>query len=210
MNINTVKQLKENLLKEKSKIEGTLKLMSENGEADMNEHYPTELSNYDNHPADLGSELYSVELNMALKVLEQSRLREVKTALNKFENGTYGKCESCKKDIQYERLEARPYAKFCMECEMEKEAYEKNTPDQQYDEVFDAPFGRKYLNKREDDEFEGLDQLNDVMKYGSADTPQDMGGYEDYEDFYTNDTDNQGIVEEVDKISNQQYKNQLP
>jgi hypothetical protein len=48
------------------------------------------------------------------------------------------------------------------------------------------------------------------MKYGSSDTPQDMGGYQDYEEFYTNEIDNQGIVEEIDKISNEQYRRQLP
>lgn len=202
--------LKEKLLKKVHRIDSTLDQMGKNGEAAMSEHNPKELSNYDNHPADLGSELYAAEMNMALKVHEQSIMDEVRHALNKMDKGTYGVCEKCHKDIEYERLEVRPYARYCMNCELENESDEINTPDQQYGEVFDAPFGRKYLNKREDDEYEGLDQLNDVLKYGSADTPQDMGGYYDYDEFYTNEIDNQGIVEETDKISNQQYKNQLP
>jgi YteA family regulatory protein len=210
MDKNKMFYLKEKLTNEANKINKTLGQMYENGEAVMSEHSPNELSNYDNHPADLGSELYSVELNMALKVHEQSKLNDINSALNKIEKGTYGKCESCKQEIPYERLEALPFAKLCMKCEKEKEALKINTPDMSYDEVYDAPFGRKYLNKREDDEFEGLDQLNDLMKYGSADTPQDMGGYQDYEEYYTNELDNQGIVEEIDKISNQQYRNQLP
>ncbi len=210
MDSNKMDQLKEKLVNEAGRINGTLNLMHENGEAEMSEHTPNELSNYDNHPADLGSELYTVEMNMALKVHEQSKLNDINRALKKFENGSYGICEKCKQEIAFERLEAMPSAKFCMSCEKEKEASEINTPDMSYNEVFDAPFGRKYLNKREDDEFEGLDQLNDVLKYGSADTPQDMGGYEDYEEFYTNEMDNQGIVEDIDKISNQQYKDQLP
>ena len=39
------------------------------------------------------------------------------------------------------------------------------------------------LNRLEDNEYEGMDILNDVLKYGSSDTPQDMGGYHDYKDF---------------------------
>lgn len=78
------------------------------------------------------------------------------------------------------------------------------------EKVIDMPRGRKYLNSREDDEFEGIDQLNDLLKQGSADTPQDMGGYEDYEEFYTNKLDMQGIVDPMDNISNEQYKRQLP
>lgn len=210
MDTKKLKHFKEKLITEVGRIHGTLDQMHANGEAEMSDFSSNELSNYDNHPADLGSELYSVEMNMALKVHEQSKLNDINKALNKFKTGTYGKCEKCNKEIPLERLEAMPSAKLCMSCEKEKEAHEINTPDMSYDEVFDAPFGRKYLNKREDDEFEGLDQLNDLMKYGSADTPQDMGGYQDYEEFYTNEIDNQGIVEEIDKISNQQYKDQLP
>lgn len=210
MNKYKMYHLRKKLINEANRIDRTLGQMHENGEAVMSEHTPNELSNYDNHPADLESELYSVEMNMALKVHEQSKLNDINRALNKFKTGTYGKCESCKQEIPYERLEALPSAKYCMDCEKEEEASQIDTPDMSYDEVFDSPFGRMYLNKREDDEFEGLDQLNDVLKYGSADTPQDMGGYQDYEEYYTNELDNQGIVEEIDKISNQQYRDQLP
>lgn len=208
--MDNIKRFKENLVKEALNIDKTLGQMKDLKEADMSNYSPSELSNYDNHPADMGSELYTAELNLALKVHEQSRLNNIKHALEKFKKGTYGKCEMCKKEIPFERLEAMPAAKYCLECETEKEASRIYSSDQQYNEIYDAPFGRKYLNKREDDEYEGLDQLNDVLKYGSADTPQDMGGYQDYEEYYTNEIDNQGIVEDIDKISNQQYKNQLP
>ncbi len=207
---NKKMQLKEKLKDQEKHISSAVKQMHENDEADMSEHNPSELSHYDNHPADMGSELYSLEMNMALKVHEQAKLNDIQRALTKFENGTYGKCENCGEEISQDRLEAKPEARLCLQCEHEKEATEINTPDQQYDEIFQAPFGRKYLNKQEDDEFEGMDQLNDLMKYGSADTPQDLGGYADFEEYYTNELDNQGIVEETDKISNQQYKNQLP
>ncbi|OPX42000.1 general stress protein 16O [Ruminiclostridium hungatei] len=210
MDSNKLWILKDKLMVQEEKISEAVKLMHKNGEADMSEHYPVELSHYDNHPADMGSELYSLEMNMALKVHEQTKLNDIQHALKKFENGTYGKCEKCNGEIVFERLEAMPAAKLCYSCELENEAGEINTPDQQYDEVFQAPFGRKYLNRQEDDEFEGMDQLNDLIKYGSSDSPQDMGGYADFEEYYTNEIDNQGYVEEVEKISNQQYKNQLP
>ncbi len=210
MDSNRLWRLKDKLLEQEEKISYAVQLMHKNGEADMSEHYPVELSHYDNHPADMGSELYSLEMNMALKVHEQTKLNDIQHALKKFEAGTYGECEKCKKEIAFERLEAMPAAKLCYSCELDNEAMEINTPDQQYDEVFQAPFGRKYLNRQEDDEFEGMDQLNDLIKYGSSDSPQDMGGYADFEEYYTNEIDNQGYVEEVEKISNQQYKNQLP
>jgi hypothetical protein len=47
------------------------------------------------------------------------------------------------------------------------------------------------------------------MKYGSSDSPQDMGGYHDYEEFYTNKIDKQGIVDEMDQVSNEEYRKQV-
>ncbi len=210
MDKNQLLHYKDKLKTEAKRADTALEQMRDMDEGEMSNNTPSELSNYDNHPAELGSELYTLEMNLALKVHEQTKLNDIKLALKKIDNGTYGVCENCKKEINPERLEVMPTARFCMECQEDKEAEEINTPDQQYDEIFDNPFGRKYLNKQEDDEFEGLDQFDDLLKYGSADTPQDMSGYADYEEFYTNEIDNQGYVEETDKISNQQYKNQLP
>jgi len=43
-------------------------------------------------------------------------LTEVEHALAKFENGTYGICESCGQPIAPARLEAKPAARLCMDC----------------------------------------------------------------------------------------------
>jgi RNA polymerase-binding transcription factor DksA len=171
-----------------------------------------ELSSYDNHPADLGDQLFLLTQHNTLMVHEEYRLRQINEALERLRLGTYGQCTFCGKEIGAERLEALPYAGLCIDCEnsrtVDEEYLDRDRPAEEL--VWDAPFGRKYLNKREDDEYEGLDYLNDVMKYGSSDSPQDMGGYHDYEDFYTNDIDKQGIVDDMDRISNEQYKKQLP
>ena len=139
-------------------------------------------------------------------------MKEIHDALIRIDEGNYGKCEFCGGKIMKERLEALPYTRLCIDCETSKEITMVNLDRQRPVEelVWDSPFGRKYLNKKEDDEFEGLDQLNDLMKYGSSDTPQDMGGYADYEEFYTNKMDKQGLVDKMDGVSNETYKRQLP
>lgn len=45
----------------------------------------------------------------------QQNLIYVQDALSHIENGTYGKCEVCGKDIQEQRMQAVPYATLCME-----------------------------------------------------------------------------------------------
>lgn len=203
---------KELLLEQEESIDNTIRLMKEHNNADQNSMSPNELSNYDNHPGDLGSELYELEHNNALEVHEEHLLKEIQDALERIEDGSYGKCELCGDEIMEERLEVIPYARLCIDCENDKDITIENIDEQRHLEelIWDAPMGRKYLNKREDDEFEGLDQFNDLMKYGSSDTPQDLGGYYDYEEYYTNELDMQGIVDRMDNISNGAYRRQLP
>ena len=48
-------------------------------------------------------------------------LEAIADALEKIEKGTYGICESCGKEISYERLEAVPTARLCVECKNQME-----------------------------------------------------------------------------------------
>ena len=193
-------------------FEHTIGLMKENKDAVQDKYSPTELSNYDNHPAEMGTELFEAEHNSALRVHEEHLLKDIQDALGRIEDGSFGKCAFCGKDIGRERLEALPYVRLCIKCEEDKAVtprmLRKIRPNEE--KVLDAPMGRKYLNRREDDEHEGMDQFNDLMKYGSSDSPQDLGGYHEYEEYYTNEVDKQGVVDEMDQVSNEEYKRQLP
>ena len=51
---------------------------------------------------------------LAAKLLET--LTEVDEALAKLEKGTYGICEQCGKEIPPARLEAKPAARYCIDC----------------------------------------------------------------------------------------------
>lgn len=210
-NIN-IDHYKELLLQQGRDIERTIDGMKENDMAEQDKYSPTELSSYDNHPAELGTILFQIGLNSALRVHEEQLLKEIHDALGRIDEGTYGKCAFCGKEISEERLEAIPYTRLCKDCEDSKtidtEILGHSRPNEEL--VLDAPMGRKYLNEREDDEYEGLDYLNDLMKYGSADSPQDLGGYHDYDEFYTNEIDKQGIVDHMDVVTNEEYKKQLP
>ncbi len=46
----------------------------------------------------------------------QSRRSEVTAALERLDDGTYGKCERCGQEIPLERLEALPTARLCVNC----------------------------------------------------------------------------------------------
>lgn len=70
-----------------------------------------EISSYDNHFGDMGSELYDREMAMAIDENQEEILEDVQEALERIKEGTYGKCIDTGEEIPYERLKALPYAK---------------------------------------------------------------------------------------------------
>lgn len=79
-----------------------------------------ELSLYDNHPADVGTELFERGKDLALVEKLERELDDVTTAIRKIENGTYGICEVTGKPIPLERLLANPTAKTIVEYASEQ------------------------------------------------------------------------------------------
>jgi DnaK suppressor protein len=68
------------------------------------------------HRADLGTENYEEEAALELLENEEHLLMEVNDALARIEQGTFGVCENCHKPISKERLNALPYARYCIRC----------------------------------------------------------------------------------------------
>jgi len=65
----------------------------------------------------------SMQRAEASAMLRQARqhLDEVDAALGRVDQGTYGVCESCGRDIPPARLEARPFARHCVTCAAREE-----------------------------------------------------------------------------------------
>lgn len=76
---------------------------------------------YDNHLADTATETYDRELDYTLEENAEHVLADIDAALKRIEDGTYGTCTNCGKQIPAERLEARPYATLCIDCQRERE-----------------------------------------------------------------------------------------
>lgn len=62
------------------------------------------------------TESLELEKRLALEKQTKEHLAAVEHALHKFEEGTYGLCDSCGQPIAPDRLEALPQASLCMEC----------------------------------------------------------------------------------------------
>ena len=113
-----LEQFKELLLTLRARVRGDVSALSSSAlGAASDSQTPT-------HMAELGTEAY--EQDFALRVMEgdQEVLREIKDALKKIEDGTYGLCEGCLEQgkpnsravIPKTRLKVIPYARHCVSC----------------------------------------------------------------------------------------------
>jgi RNA polymerase-binding transcription factor DksA len=81
------------------------------------------VSSYDQHPADIGTEVFEHEKNQSLLEQIEYELAEIDQAFERLDAGGYGICEDCGKKIPAARLEAMPAARFCVDdqAKMERE-----------------------------------------------------------------------------------------
>jgi len=66
---------------------------------------------------DRANNAYNRELMFSLSDAERGMLLQVENALGRMEEGTYGVCASCGNRIALPRLEAVPWARFCIDCQ---------------------------------------------------------------------------------------------
>lgn len=136
-----------------------------------------ELSVLDNHPADIGTEVYQRSRDVAQYDRLKHRVKAIDSALERFANGEYGKCEHCGGDIPVERLEALPYTTVCMECSRDEELAERHSlrKAQVESELLNHPFSRTFNDEEDQTGFDGEDSWQAVARYGNSDSLQDLG-----------------------------------
>lgn len=113
------------LEKEKDKINKTISEMEDNTLfGDITKHtsekYSTgELSSYDNHIGDIGTDVYMHDMDSSLISHEKYVLNEINEALDKISDGSYGICTNCHKKIEKDRLDIIPETTLCATCAKE-------------------------------------------------------------------------------------------
>jgi len=98
------------LLEERTRITGALERLREALKVEVD---------VDSEEGD--PDLIEREKNVALVSQLERKLEDVQAALRAIEKGKYGICERCGKEIDPERLEVRPDATMCVQCQVEVE-----------------------------------------------------------------------------------------
>lgn len=76
------------------------------------------------HMAELGTETYEQDFSLRVMESDQEVLKEIRSALKRIDDGTYGICEGCSEQqrppskcwIPKTRLKVIPHARHCVEC----------------------------------------------------------------------------------------------
>lgn len=68
------------------------------------------------HMAELGSDNFEQEFTLSLMETEEDTLGRIDAALERIDEGSYGRCVQCEGVIPKARLNAIPYTPVCIKC----------------------------------------------------------------------------------------------
>lgn len=194
-----LEQLRSDLLREKNEL---AERMENNDKFGMNEPMGVELgelSLIDNHPADIGSELFERGKDLALTEMWEHQLEKAEAALARMDAGTYGYCLKCGEPIPAERLQALPSAEYCIEHVPDDETSMNQRP---MEEEFLEPAMRSDMDHDNTTQFDGEDAWQIVESWGTSNTPalQEGNRNTDYNEMYIESDENEGYVEPLESF----------
>jgi len=108
-------ELKNNLLARKQELEDTIAGKKDDLMIPIKES-TDELSMYDQHPADVASDLFEREKDAGLLEMMELELQKVNDALARYNSGQYGICKACGNPIEPKRLERLLNTTLCANC----------------------------------------------------------------------------------------------
>ena len=68
-------------------------------------------------PADMAANAYTKELLISMSANDRMLLHLIDEALRRVEKGEYGECVNCGEQVQIKRLDAVPWARYCLKCQ---------------------------------------------------------------------------------------------
>jgi RNA polymerase-binding protein DksA len=80
-----------------------------------------DITNIPTHIADISADSFWQDLTLGLIENKERVIKNIESALERIENGSYGICENCNEEISKKRLDHVPYTKLCINCKMEDE-----------------------------------------------------------------------------------------
>jgi YteA family regulatory protein len=158
-----------------------------------------ELSTYDNHPGDQGTETFERSKDLALLERDGFRMTRITAALQRMDNGEYGRCKDCGRFIPWERLEAMPTADHCVEHEP-RQVESIRRPIEEM--LLWTPWGHNDGDDTDFTGFDGEDAWQIVASWGNSNSPamSENTHVEDYDSVHIESGENEGFVEPIESF----------
>jgi YteA family regulatory protein len=189
-------RLLQKLEQEKSQIEKRLKQNDSYGMDQSMNGSIGELSGYDNHPADLGTEIFERGKDLALNENDERRLKEIDKALERMDQGTYGICKVCGQEIGEDRLEAVPTAEYCVHHHPEQHSSIRRPAEEK---VMDP--GGHNQDQSDKNFYDGEDAWQDVEQYGTSNPPDFFVEGRNYNELTVDSHEHRGYVDLTEGFS---------
>jgi DnaK suppressor protein len=110
-----IEHFRKMLLEKRREIVGSVSEMEDEALKKSRLDAAGDLSSMPIHMADIGTDNFEQEFALGLMDSERKLIREIDDALERIEQGTYGFCEATDKPIPKARLNAQPWARYCVE-----------------------------------------------------------------------------------------------
>ncbi len=122
LNKKQLAHIEKRLLEERARALRSLGLFDVMAKADR-ESGDSDLSAYTDHMADQGTEAMEREKAALFATKEGRYLYRLEEALRRMYNDpeNFGSCHTCKSPVGYERLDALPHARYCIDCKIKEE-----------------------------------------------------------------------------------------
>ena len=118
-----LKHLEQRLLDERARALTALGLFDKSTKAGRDEG-DSDMSSYTDHMADQGTEAQEREKAAAFATKEGRYLYRLEEALRRLyaEPKKFGQCHTCGSEVGFERLDALPHARYCIDCKVKEES----------------------------------------------------------------------------------------
>jgi RNA polymerase-binding transcription factor DksA len=118
-----IEHLEERLLRERERALRSLGQFEEVAKQSA-EQADSDLYSYSDHIADLGTDAMEREKMLLFASKEGRYLYRVEEALRRLykEPAKFGQCHNCGSLLDFERLDALPHARYCIDCKRREEA----------------------------------------------------------------------------------------
>jgi len=103
------------LLEERERVQKAIANLRDDHPGSLDDEVEEVAATSDNHLGETASATLGREIDYTLGENSEQVLAEIEAALQRIENGTYGVCRKCGREISAERLEAYPWASLCID-----------------------------------------------------------------------------------------------